>query len=109
MNRRIFREGFHDTRGNLCAWSRQVRSFSKFPKSVAIALHKAFRNFHLGFKARALSGDAEGAFGGFREIENRAFLGFELLKGFFGEDDAEGIADFANFGFSDYGITLVIT
>jgi hypothetical protein len=32
-----------------------------------------------------------------------------LLEGFFGEDDAEGIADFANFGLRDYGITLVTT
>jgi hypothetical protein len=60
-------------------------------------------------KARALGGDAEGAFGGFREIENRAFLGFELLEGFFREDNAEGIADFANFGLCDHGITLVVT
>jgi hypothetical protein len=46
-------------------------------------------------KARALGGDSEGAFGGFREIENRAFLGLQLLERFFGEDDTEGIADFA--------------
>jgi hypothetical protein len=53
--------------------------------------------------------NAEGAFGGFREIEDCAFLGVELLENFFTKNYAEEVADFENVRLGSHGITSVTT
>ena len=72
-----------------------------------ITIHEVFDHFHVFYKSLVALIDLDRAFRAFGEIHGFSFLAVELLESFFGKDDAEGVADFTDFGLHGYVLILV--
>jgi hypothetical protein len=89
--------------------ARPVHSFGERVQGVAVAANDVLGLFHFLFEGRIVGCELIGTVRAFDQKEAITFTGLQAADGFLGENDAEGIANFAKLEFEHVVPFLVIT